>query len=137
MCSDRLRDAGTCLSVRLHLWYFAILTTCTFAKEKDYTPLIKKAVERSKLNQPGTKPSHLKAEIGAQPGVRDSGRTDEVEIAASETVGKRLRFQRSREIFRSSTVYPNVKVVAVSMLFDAIHASLSIVHMWNFGVGVN
>lgn len=59
----------------------AILSTNAFADDPDYTPLIKKAVEKSTLNQSGTKPFHLKAEIA--PSLerdRDSGRTGEVEI---------------------------------------------------------
>jgi hypothetical protein len=58
-----------------------ILPTCTLADEKDYTPLITKAVEKSTLNQRGIEPFHLKAEIAPSlPRDRDSGRTGEVEI---------------------------------------------------------
>lgn len=52
-----------------------------FSDEKDYTPLIRKAVAKSTLNQPGTKPFHLRASIApSRDRDRDSGRTADVEI---------------------------------------------------------
>jgi hypothetical protein len=50
-------------------------------RAEDLTARVKKAVERSTLDQPGTKPFHLKAELApSRERDKDSGRTGEVEI---------------------------------------------------------
>ena len=53
---------------------------CTMKAESD-SQRVKKAIERSTLDQAGTKPFHLKAELApSRPSDADSGRTGEVEI---------------------------------------------------------
>ena len=58
----------------------ALLTAVpSFAKEP--TDIIRKAVQRSTLNQPGTKPFHLKATLApSKPDASSSGHTGEIEI---------------------------------------------------------
>ena len=65
---------------RLFLFYvLAAYSIPTLAE--DLTGKVKKAIERSTLNQPGTKPFHLKATLAPSfERDRDSGRTGEVEI---------------------------------------------------------
>lgn len=59
----------------------AVLAPFVLCDEKDFTPMIKKAVQRSTLNQPGTKPFHLKAVVAPSlERERSSGRTGEIEI---------------------------------------------------------
>jgi hypothetical protein len=53
----------------------------TSARAEDWTGRVKKAVERSTLDQPGTKPFHLKATIApSYERDKDSGRTGDVEV---------------------------------------------------------
>ena len=66
---------------------FAVVAVLTMAlgagilKAESDSQRVKKAVERSTLDQPGTKPFHLKAELApSQPRDANSGRTGEVEI---------------------------------------------------------
>jgi hypothetical protein len=64
------------------LFFLAAVLTCPNpAHAEDWTSRVKKAVEHSTLDQPGTKPFHLKASI-APTYERDkaSGRTGEIEI---------------------------------------------------------
>src|SRR5713101_6718682 len=52
-----------------------------FGRAEDDAGTVKKAVERSTLNQPGTKPFHLKAVLApSRDSDRGSNRTGEVEI---------------------------------------------------------
>ena len=54
---------------------------CVYVEAKDDTEIVRHAVGRSTLNQPGTKPFHLKAELApSREQDRGSGRTGEVEI---------------------------------------------------------
>jgi hypothetical protein len=67
---------------RIVVWLVvALMGLSAFAAEKDPSELVKKAVERSTLDQAGTKPFHLKAVL-APSFTRDQGsnRTGEVEI---------------------------------------------------------
>lgn len=58
-----------------------LLGFTTFAFAKSDTDLVKKAVERSTLDQPGTKPFHLRATLApSRDSDRGSNRTGEVEI---------------------------------------------------------
>ncbi len=61
--------------------FLTLVAACYSVHAEDMTGRVKKAVERITLNQPGTKPFHLKATI-APTYERDkgSGRTGEVEI---------------------------------------------------------
>ena len=80
--------------MRSHCWLkvlIAILVWPTFSHAENLAKVIKKAVERSTLDQPGTKPFHLKATL-APSFQRDinSGRTGTVEVWwASPTQWKR------------------------------------------------
>ena len=69
----------------------AVLMFSAFAKAENAVGTVKKAVERSALDQPGTKPFHLRATLA--PSLerdKESGRTGEVEIWwASPTQWKR------------------------------------------------
>jgi len=59
----------------------AAVLACYAARAEDVSARVKKALERSTLDQPGTKPFHLKAALA--PSLdrdKDSGRTGEVEI---------------------------------------------------------
>jgi len=59
----------------------AAAMSATVARSEDLTSKVRKAVERSTLDQPGTKPFHLKAVIAPSfARDNDSGRTGEVEI---------------------------------------------------------
>ena len=58
-----------------------LLSLYTTARAEDPVNLVRKAVARSTLNQPGTKPFHLKADF--EPSFerdKDSGRTGDIEI---------------------------------------------------------
>jgi len=69
------------------LWQYSGLSALSHAD--DSVKVVKKAAERSTLNQEGTKPFHLKAEL-APSRDRGSNRTGEVEIWwASPTQWKR------------------------------------------------
>ena len=74
--------------MRTHKLVGVVTATCVaafalsaIAKSKDDATIVRKAVERSTLNQRGTKPFHLKAVLAPSfERDRDSGRTGEVEI---------------------------------------------------------
>jgi hypothetical protein len=73
---------------------FSLLVFCLFvmrAQAEDQAGRIKKAVQKSTLDQPGAKPFHLKAVLApSYPRDNDSGRTGEIEIWwKSPTVWKR------------------------------------------------
>src|SRR6266536_2464538 len=67
--------------MRRFWWVFLIFVFLSAADAEDMTGKVKKAVERSTLNQPGTKPFHLKAVL-APSFERDkgSGRSGNIEI---------------------------------------------------------
>lgn len=75
----------------------AVLGLSTFghAKNKDGVDTVKKAVERSTLNQPGTKPFHLKAVLApSRDSDRESNQTGQVESFESA----RTYFERGRRV---------------------------------------
>jgi hypothetical protein len=66
-------------SFAFSLLLFCLFATCAHAE--DQAGRIKKAVQKSTLDQPGTKPFHLKAVLApSYPRDKDSGRTGEIEI---------------------------------------------------------
>lgn len=67
--------------MRKLLLYVFLVSSLPFTVRADETAQVRKAVERVTLNQPGTKPFHLKAVISPSfDRDKDSGRTGEVEI---------------------------------------------------------
>jgi len=68
--------------MRRMLWLFvALAVLSSLGHTEDLTNRVKKAVERSTLNQTGAKPFHLKAELApSREEDNDSGRTGEIEI---------------------------------------------------------
>ena len=70
-----MRNRAFLVILLLHLGFSAL------AHAADEVDAVKKAIERGTLNQPGTKPFHLKAVLTPSlEGDKDSGRTGEVEI---------------------------------------------------------
>jgi hypothetical protein len=68
----------------------AVMELPTFGRAENSAATIRKAVERSRLNQPGTKPFHMKAELAPSQVDRGANRTGEIEIWwASPTQWKR------------------------------------------------
>ena len=88
--------------MRRTFWLFVVLAVWpSLGHTEDLTNRVKKAVERSTLNQIGTKPFHLKAELApSREQDKDSGRTGEVEIwwASPDRWKRELRSSEFHEI---------------------------------------
>jgi hypothetical protein len=67
--------------MRRFFWIFFLFAFLSAANAEDLSRQVRKAVERSTLNQPGTKPFHLKAVLAPSfERDKESGRSGEVEI---------------------------------------------------------
>jgi hypothetical protein len=65
---------------RIVITSVVLFIVSSFCYTKDDASKVKKAIERSTLNQPGTEPFHLKALIAPSQADRGAERTGEVEI---------------------------------------------------------
>ena len=65
---------------RIVITSVVLFIVSSFCNTKDDASKVKKAIERSTLNQPGTEPVHLKALIAPSQADRGAERTGEVEI---------------------------------------------------------